>query len=199
MTQQTGGLLGRVLGAGLCVIPQKPVQSIKDSEGKKAKLASEVLEKEMQRGDGEIQKHLQEGVKHDDGKLRYDLLPVKPLEAIVYVFTMGAAKYADRNWEKGLRWGRVFAAMMRHAWAWWRGERYDKKDGQHHLASVAWCAMALMEFEDTHPELDDRCDTGRNVHGWPCVRPSRTVISERWSRVSRDCQDSKSVRESDCE
>ena len=99
---------------------------------------------------------MSEGFKDDTGKLRYDLLPPGPLEEVVRVYTIGAAKYTDRNWEKGLLWGRVFAAMMRHAWSWWRGEKYDQKDGQHHLASVAWCALALLEFENTHPELDDR-------------------------------------------
>lgn len=67
----------------------------------------------------------------------------------------------DRNWEKGLKWGRVFAAMERHAWAWWNGEQLDPVDKQHHLASVAWCAFTLMEYEKTHPELDDRVKKGR--------------------------------------
>lgn len=96
------------------------------------------------------------GVKHDSGKARFDLLPVRPLQELATVYTIGAAKYADRNWEKGLAWGRVFAALMRHAWAWWGGEIHDPIDGQHHLASVAWCALALIEYETTHPELDDR-------------------------------------------
>ena len=99
---------------------------------------------------------MSEGRKDDTGKLRFDLLPVRPLEEVARVYTIGAAKYADRNWEHGLSWGRVFAAMMRHAWAFWRRERTDAVDGQHHLASVVWCAMALMEYERTHPELDDR-------------------------------------------
>lgn len=97
-----------------------------------------------------------EGLKHDQDKLRFDLIPVKPLENLAEVYTIGAKKYAPRNWEKGISWGRIFAAMMRHAWAWWRGEKYDPVDGQHHLASVAWCAFALMEYENTHKELDDR-------------------------------------------
>jgi len=97
-----------------------------------------------------------EGKKFDKDKLRYDLLPPEPLARVVEVFTIGARKYGDRNWEKGLTWGRVFAAMMRHAWAWWRGERFDPEDGQHHLSSVAWCALVLMEYEETHQELDDR-------------------------------------------
>ena len=94
-------------------------------------------------------------VKDDDDKLRFDLIPAKPLEKLARVYTIGAKKYSPRNWEKGLSWGRVFAAMCRHTWAWWRGETHDP-DGQHHLSSVAWCAFALMEYETTHPELDDR-------------------------------------------
>ena len=96
------------------------------------------------------------GTKHDDNKLRYDLIPPGPLAELARVYLIGASKYGDRNWEKGLSWGRVFAAMMRHAWGWWAGEKHDLIDKQHHLASVAWCAFALMEYEETHPELDDR-------------------------------------------
>jgi len=96
-----------------------------------------------------------QGVKHDADKLRFDLIPPRSLEQLAEVFTIGAKKYDDRNWESGILWGRVFAAMMRHGWAWWRGETHDP-DGQHHLSSVAWCAFALMEYERTHPEMDDR-------------------------------------------
>lgn len=96
------------------------------------------------------------GIKRDRGKLRFDLIPVKPLFKVAEVYTIGAVKYDDRNWEKGIKWGRIFAAMLRHAWNWWRGEKLDPEDGQHHLASVVWCALTLMEFEETHPELDDR-------------------------------------------
>ena len=97
-----------------------------------------------------------EGRKDDEGLLRWDLLPVEPMKKLVHVYTLGAAKYADHNWRKGLKYGRVFSAMMRHAFAWWGGEQNDPKDGQHHLASVAWNALALIELEQTHPELDDR-------------------------------------------
>ena len=99
---------------------------------------------------------VKEGRKNDTGKLRYDLIPPYPLERLVEVYTIGAKKYDDRNWEKGIKWGRLFAAMMRHAWAFWRGEERDPVDGQLHLASIAWTAFALMEYSITHKELDDR-------------------------------------------
>lgn len=95
------------------------------------------------------------GRKDDQNKLRFDLIPVRPMELLAEVFMIGARRYADRNWERGLAWGRVYGALQRHAHAWWGGEQRDP-DGQHHLASVAWCALALMEYERTHPELDDR-------------------------------------------
>lgn len=96
------------------------------------------------------------GVKEDARKLRYDLIPPFAMERFAEVWTIGAGKYGDRNWEKGISWGRIFAALMRHSWKWFSGEKFDTVDGQHHLASVAWCAFVLMEYERTHPELDDR-------------------------------------------
>lgn len=97
------------------------------------------------------------GVKHDDEKAaRYDLIPIEPLRKLAEVYGIGAAKYGDRNWERGLAFHRLHRALIGHALAWWGGERDDPDDGQHHLASVAWNALALMELENTHPELDDR-------------------------------------------
>lgn len=105
---------------------------------------------------GEYDKRLDKAIKNDTGKLRFDLLPPEALEAVAEVYTIGAKKYADRNWEKGLSWGRVFAALMRHAWAWMRGETFDQVDGQRHMASVAWCALALLTYEIRKTGVDDR-------------------------------------------
>jgi hypothetical protein len=87
---------------------------------------------------------------------RYDLIPVGPLEDVARHYGRGAAKYADRNWERGYFWSLSFAAMMRHAWAFWRGEDSDEETGSPHLAAVVFHAFALMEFSKTHPEKDDR-------------------------------------------
>lgn len=97
-----------------------------------------------------------EARKDDAGKLRYDLIPPEALDAVAGVFSIGATKYGARNWEKGMSWGRVFAAMMRHAWAWWRGEERDPQDGQHHLDSVIWCAMVLRTYVARGVGTDDR-------------------------------------------
>jgi hypothetical protein len=62
----------------------------------------------------------------------------------------------DRNWELGTNWSLNFAALQRHAWQWWNGEDLDEETQSNHLAAVAWHALVLLEFSDTHPELDDR-------------------------------------------
>jgi len=96
------------------------------------------------------------GIKHDASKERFDLFPMVPLLELAKLFTLGASKYGVRNWEKGMKFGRLFAAMLRHAIKWWAGEKYDSVDGQHHLTAVMWNAMVLMELENTRPEMDDR-------------------------------------------
>jgi len=96
------------------------------------------------------------GTKLDAGKLRMDLIPGYPLMRLAETYTIGANKYKDDNWRAGISYKRIFAAMMRHAWKWFMGETYDPVDGQMHLASVAWGAFTLMEYEITHPEFDDR-------------------------------------------
>jgi hypothetical protein len=87
---------------------------------------------------------------------RFDLIPVEPLEELARVYGFGATKYDDDNWKKGYSWKLSFAAMMRHAWAFWRGETYDQESGCHHMAHVAWHCMTLMWFTSYHPNGDCR-------------------------------------------
>ena len=95
-------------------------------------------------------------VKHDAGKLRFDLIPPDPLKQVAAVYTFGAKEYGPRNWEKGLEWGRAYAAVMRHMWAFWAGEDNDPESGLSHLAHAAWGCFALMYYSVHHPGLDDR-------------------------------------------
>jgi hypothetical protein len=99
---------------------------------------------------------LHEGVKYDDGKLRFDLIPAIPLEQVAAVYTFGAGKYEDHNWRKGLKFSRVFAATLRHLWAFWRGEDNDPETGIPHPAHAAWGCLTLLEFLRTRKDFDDR-------------------------------------------
>lgn len=87
------------------------------------------------------------GHKHDDGKLRYDLLPPEQLEDIVKVLTYGASKYTDCGWisvSEPKR--RYYAAAMRHLQAWNKGEVLDKESNLPHLAHVVVNMIFLMWF-----------------------------------------------------
>jgi Domain of unknown function (DUF5664) len=110
----------------------------------------------MEKLNMEEKKELKEGIKFDKDKLRVDLIPVLGLLRQADVYTRGAKKYSDHNWRFGMNWSRIIGAMIRHALWFAAGEQLDPSDGQHHLSSVAWCANTLMEYEVTHPELDDR-------------------------------------------
>lgn len=55
-----------------------------------------------------------------------------------------------------MKWGRLFGATMRHLWAWWKGENTDPETGKSHLWHAATDIAFLIEYETTHPELDDR-------------------------------------------
>ncbi len=96
------------------------------------------------------------GKKYDTGKNRYDLVPPEVLEQVVQIWTYGAVKYTDRNWEKGLAWGRLFSAAMRHLWAFWRGEDVDAESKMPHLAHAACNCMMLLHYKTHRREFDDR-------------------------------------------
>lgn len=108
-------------------------------------------------------KKLTEGAKFDGMKPRYDLIPPSLLHAVAMVLTYGADKYEDRNWEKGIKYGRVFGALSRHLWSWFVGEDIDPESGMPHLWHVACNIAFLIHFTsnkryvkyDDRPETDD--------------------------------------------
>lgn len=87
---------------------------------------------------------------------RYDLIPAFPLDQLARLYGRGAAKYEDRNWEKGYDASLSFAALNRHLWAWWNGEDTDPEMGLSHLVAVAWHAFALLEIHQKWDGFDDR-------------------------------------------
>ena len=94
--------------------------------------------------------------KHDSDKVRFELLDSYALEEIAKVFTFGARKYSDHNWRGGLKYSRLFGALMRHCWAWFRGEDKDFETGISHLAHAGCCIIMLLWTEKHKKSLDDR-------------------------------------------
>lgn len=129
------------------------------------------------------------GGRKDDGtKIRMELIPPEGLFAVAAVLTRGAAKYEDRNWEKGMAWGRVFGALMRHLWAWWGGRGpttksflfgdLDSEWNFSHLWHAGCCLFFLIAYEERGVGTDDRhrssdggghlgTDSGRSLQQGP--------------------------------
>jgi dATP/dGTP diphosphohydrolase len=87
------------------------------------------------------------GLRFNTGKNQVELIPVEWIWALAMVLTRGAAKYAVRNWERGMKWSYPVGCAFRHMLKFLCGERYDKETGCHHLAMAAWNCLALMTYD----------------------------------------------------
>jgi hypothetical protein len=115
--------------------------------------AIERLKKQKEEMDKEERK--KEGLRFNAGKNRMELVPPEWEWALADVTTQGSNKYDARNWEKGMDWSNMIGCMKRHIAKFLAGERYDGEEfdleagttGCHHLAMVAWNALALMSYD----------------------------------------------------
>lgn len=64
----------------------------------------------------------------------------------------------DRNWELGMKWSRVYGALMRHLWSWWNPLKssLDEETGKSHLWHAACCLAFLISYEVRGVGEDDR-------------------------------------------
>lgn len=97
-----------------------------------------------------------EGVKNDQGKIRMDLIPPDVEEALARILTHGAKKYADRNWEKGMDWSRVYGAARRHLAKFWKGDDIDPEFGELHIDHALCCVAFLCAYAHRGVGNDDR-------------------------------------------
>lgn len=100
------------------------------------------------------------GLRHNAGKNQLELIPPEWTWGLGMVLTRGAAKYAVRNWERGMKWSYPVGCALRHIYKFVCGERYDPETGCHHLFMAAWncCALATYDLreigENDLPKLD---------------------------------------------
>ena len=77
------------------------------------------------------------------GKGRYDLLSPRFLHRLAIVMEKGAAKYKDRNWEKGIPTYRFMNSALHHMNQYLLGMRDED-----HLGHAAFNVMALLHTEE---------------------------------------------------
>ena len=96
------------------------------------------------------------GLRANEGKRRLDLLDMEAMEGTADVLTVGVKKYAERNWEKGMPWSKVIASLLRHVFAFWKGEDVDPESGLPHVDHIACNAMFLQAYYRRNKSDDDR-------------------------------------------
>lgn len=96
------------------------------------------------------------GTKNDQDKVQMELLSACALEEMAEVMTYGRKKYEAHNWRKGMKWSRVLGALLRHTFAYLRGENKDPETGRSHMAHAGCCVMFLIEYEKCKLGEDDR-------------------------------------------
>ena len=98
-------------------------------------------------------------VKHDNGKVKLDLLPVDALEEIAKCLEHGANEYGTRSWESDgkVKFNRMYSAILRHLFDWWQGKDIDDDSKMSHLAHVATNALILLSYSIRNEKsLDNR-------------------------------------------
>lgn len=76
-------------------------------------------------------------------------------KGIAEILASGAAKYGDRNWEAGMHWSRIYAAVLRHLWD-WRVDPLDPETGKSHLWHALCGIIFLITYEQRGIGHDDR-------------------------------------------
>lgn len=96
-------------------------------------------------------------------KCGVELIAPQFLLGIGDVLTFGAKKYAPNNWMRGMSWTKSFGCVLRHLYAFFRGELNDKESGLPHLSHAACGLMFLWYYAHGKPkayeQFDDRVFT----------------------------------------
>lgn len=93
------------------------------------------------------------GAKRSELKPRYDLIPASPLRRLAARYAMGAERYGEYNWQKGLPISDTLNHVIDHLL------RYKEQlnspnvpfDPDDDLAAAAWGVFALMYYEERSP------------------------------------------------
>jgi hypothetical protein len=113
-------------------------------------------------------------IKHDAGKLRFDLIDPEFEAELADILTIGAKVYSPDNWkyaEPTEARARYYAAFRRHMNKWFAGESTDPDSGKPHLICAACCLMFLRWFErgDQVADIEDGA-TSEELYGEAAYR-----------------------------
>jgi hypothetical protein len=103
---------------------------------------------------------------------------------------MGAAKYAERNWEAGMPFSRCVASLKRHLMKYQQGLRDED-----HLAAILFNAMALIHYE----EMIERGVLPAELNDMPNYQPTKNApkkVQRELKKTQRKLRTALRVHES---
>ena len=115
------------------------------------------------------------GARLNKGKLPLELISPYATEGLAKVLLHGAAKYAPRNWEKGLSWMETIGSLKRHILALEKGIDIDDGpdgSGLPNVDGIQVNAMFLSHFFHTKTGTDDRVKQQRGDAEY-CIHEKR--------------------------
>ena len=96
------------------------------------------------------------GVRENNGKLKWSLVSWKALEPMIHVLMFGANKYDSWNWSKGLKYTEICESLQRHLYSFIQGEDNDKESKLTHVGHILCNAMFLSYMFLFRKDMDDR-------------------------------------------
>ena len=99
-----------------------------------------------------------------DDKPRPDLISPFAEERLGHWLRMGARKYAERNWERGMPYSRCVASLKRHVMKFQQG-----LNDEDHLAAIMFNSMAIIHYQ----EMIERGVLPAELNDMPCYESVR--------------------------
>lgn len=97
------------------------------------------------------------GARRCGGKTEFSQIPLHVLAGAAQVGMLGAVKYADYNYARGMKWSICFNCALRHLFKWFysRSDR-DEDTLLHHLDHAIWNLIVLRHYTLSYSPGDDR-------------------------------------------
>ena len=122
-----------------------------------------------------------------DDKPRPDLISPFAEERQGHWLRMGAKRYAERNWEKGMPFSRCIASLKRHVMKYQQGKRDED-----HLAAIMFNAMALIHYE----EMIERGVLPAELNDMPNYQPATRKQTTRKQTTRKQTTRKQTTRKS---
>lgn len=119
---------------------EEPMQTIKDSGTRREFMEGKITDSGARINYGDHGAMREPAL----GKGRFELLSPFVTRRDAIWMELGAVKYADRNWEKGIPFGRTIDSALRHLNDWQRGLRTEDN-----LSAARWNIGAMVHYEET--------------------------------------------------